>query len=207
MLRTAGHRHGFTLVEVLIVLGLLALLSGSMFGFLWNLHRQRDRLIAMGEDEQAGGVVIERIENDIYCSIAGGRGGAGIQGSATSLRILTRGVWASAEAGGRPLGEALGDVQGTQLAFGGGVLSASRWTGAGGSGEAEVVSGRIAACRFRYFDGREWKESFDSQAAGRLPAAVEVCLWFGDAAPGRAPDRRRVIPIPDGPRAAWGDSP
>ncbi len=203
MVRHTHVRRGFTLMEVLIVLGLLVLLSGSMFGFLWNLSQNRDRLIAMGKDEQAGGVVIERIENDLLCGVASGGGVAGIEGDAARLRILTRGVWAPVEADGAVAATALGDLQGTELTFNGGTLKASRWIGSGGSGEAEVVSGRIAGCRFRYFDGREWKESFDSQAVGRLPAAVEVSLWFGDAVAGRAPDRRRVVTVPDGPQAAW----
>jgi hypothetical protein len=191
-------------MEVLIVMGLLLLLSGAMFGFLWNLTAGRDRLIAIGRDEQSGGVVIERVENDLLCGIAGGGGHAGIDGGATRLRMLTRGVWPGADASAG--GKSLGDLQGTELAFNGGSLTASSWVGAAGPGEAEVVSDRIAGCRFRYFDGREWQESFDSQASGRLPAAIEVSLWFGSPAAGRPADRRRVVSVPDGPQAAWKEN-
>jgi prepilin-type N-terminal cleavage/methylation domain-containing protein len=195
-------RRGFSLMEVLIVLSLLVLLSGSMFGFLWNLTRNRDRLISLGRDGQAGGVVIERIENDLFCGIAGSGGVAGVEGDTSRLKILTRGVWMPGEAEGQGA-RALGDLQGTELVFSGGVLRATRWVGGDGGGEAEVVSDRIADCRIRYFDGREWVETFDSQAAGRLPAAVEVSLWFGEGAASRPADRRRVVVVPDGPQAAW----
>lgn len=36
----------------------------------------------------------------------------------------------------------------------------------------------VSALRLRYFDGRSWRDSFDSKAAGDLPVAVEVALWF-----------------------------
>lgn len=196
-------RRGFTLIEVLIVLGLLVMLSGALFGFLWNLTASRDRLIAMGRDEQAGSVVMERVENDLLCGIAGSGGVAGIDGSATRLRVLSRGVWSVSGLDAASGGAALADLQGTELSFSGATLSASRWAGASGSGEAEVVSDRIAGCRFRYFDGREWKENFDSKGMGRLPAAVEVSLWFGSGMQGRAPDRKRIVTVPDGPQAAW----
>src|SRR5699024_8856954 len=103
-------------------------------------------------------------------------------------------------------GKVLGEVQGTEIAFSGGAVRATRWTGASGSGDSEVVSGRFSGCEFRYFDGREWVEQFDSQSAGRLPAAVEVSLWFEGPSEGRTPDRRRVITVPDGPVAAWKES-
>jgi hypothetical protein len=187
-------------------MALLLHLSGAMFGFLWNLTASRDRLISMGRDEQAGGVVIERLENDLLCGIAGSGGAAGIEGGATRLKVLTRAVWPPRGDDGSAPARGLGDLQGTELAFVGGSLTASRWVGARGPGEPEVVSDRIAGCRFRYFDGREWKESFDSGASGRLPAAIEVSLWFGSPPAGRAADRRRVVAVPDGPQAAWKEN-
>ena len=36
--------------------------------------------------------------------------------------------------------------------------------------------------RLRYLDERTWKSSFDSSAMGRLPAAIEVSIWFADGA-------------------------
>jgi hypothetical protein len=69
--------------------------------------------------------------------------------------------------------------------------------------------------RMRYWTDRGWQDSFDSLAAGALPGAVEVALWFGapdgggvggtgeesgarDAAEELGvPDRVRTISVPD----------
>ena len=41
----------------------------------------------------------------------------------------------------------------------------------------ELISTATDELRFRYFDGEEWQESWDSQERGRaLPAAVEITL-------------------------------
>ncbi len=59
------------------------------------------------------------------------------------------------------------------------------------AGPRELRLGRIGTVRFRYYDGREWRDSFDSAALGQLPVAVEIRLWLGapDAPdPGLEPD-------------------
>lgn len=205
--RAGRCRSAFTLFEVLIVIGLLTLLSGSMFGLLWNLGATRDRLIEMGESEQAAGVILERIESDLICAVASAGDAAGVEGSATRVRILTRAAWLPRESGQGRGSAALADLQGTEVSFESGRLTASRWLGSAPAGEAEPVSGRITGCRFRYFDGREWAGSFDSMRAGALPVAIEASLWLVDAPAGRAPDRRRLMVIPDGPAAAWKERP
>lgn len=104
-----------------------------------------------------------------------------------------------------------------------GRLGVKRWLmepGASPPPADAAVSERVRAVRFRYFDGRTWRASFDSLKAGGLPAAIELSLWMSPvqppsaaqasaAAPGRQkaapaqdelgpPDRLRVIAVPDG---------
>jgi len=57
--------------------------------------------------------------------------------------------------------------------------------------------GRFAP-RFRV--GDEWKSEFDSAAAGALPAAVELAVWYG-IEPIGPPDRTRIVAVPDAGRA------
>jgi hypothetical protein len=96
----------------------------------------------------------------------------------------------------------------------------------GADADMDTISSRVQACRFRYFDGRRWVDSFDSGSTGGLPVAIEIVAWFGrvevaeeelmtavapNVASGRAPsgenpvlpdrepDLLRVIIVPDGP--------
>ena len=79
-----------------------------------------------------------------------------------------------------------------------------------------TVATGVAALRFRFFDGEGWSDSFDSSKSGTLPVAIEVGVWSasgGAASTGevgkdigavmRAPDRWRLITVPDGPVAGW----
>jgi hypothetical protein len=62
--------------------------------------------------------------------------------------------------------------------------------------------------RFRYHDGRGWRESFDASRGG-LPAAVEVAIWIRGAEPvaeevpqapePARPSRRMTVHADDGP--------
>ena len=44
--------------------------------------------------------------------------------------------------------------------------------------EAELLAPEVGSVQFRYFDGVEWLESWDSSTEERLPNAVEVTLEF-----------------------------
>lgn len=189
-------RLGFTLLEVLLAIGIISMLTGSVFTFLWNMVDRRDTFSRYAGDEQAGTVLIERIERDVLAGLAGGSGlGTGIKGTDTSLTLLTRGVWlelprsvaagAKDQAGGT--GGVQGDVQGSEYRFDAraGVLEARRWAegtggGNGDGGAFEVVSDHVQRLRFRYYNGRQWVERFDSVAQHGLPVAIEIAIWFGD---------------------------
>jgi hypothetical protein len=66
--------------------------------------------------------------------------------------------------------------------------------------QTELLAPEVVSLQFRYFDGLDWYDEWDSQAAGSLPAAVEVTLGFVYEAPavmGRRPgvstERTRTI--------------
>ena len=170
------RRRAFTLVEVLLALGLVAMLAGSIFGFMWNIVRVRDAMAAESRDVQAGAAVVERIESDVLCGLAGDANvGAGVSGTATSLKVMTRGVAV-------PVGSEVdqGDLQWSEFSFdrAAGTIKARRGK-ARGTAELELVSDHLQWARLRYFDGKVWAESFDSLKSGGLPVAIEVALWFG----------------------------
>ena len=70
-------------------------------------------------------------------------------------------------------------MQASEYQFDSGVFKARRWNIGGSTPELETVCDHVEAVRVRYFDGKEWKASFDSLSAGALPVAVEVAVWFG----------------------------
>ncbi|HRQ72317.1 MAG TPA: hypothetical protein PLU35_04730, partial [Phycisphaerales bacterium] len=130
----------------------------------------------------------------------GGGGGGGGGGDRASVRVVSRGVRPTLN-GGSAAG-ALGDEQGLAVRFdeSSGRVRLRRWSGEDpGAGSDEVVAEGVSALRLRYFDGRSWRDSFDSKSAGDLPVAVEVALWFrrpGDPAP--RPAVEDEAPEPEG---------
>jgi hypothetical protein len=211
---------GFTLFETLLALALVAMLASSIFAFLWNLSDRRAQLDRIAGEERVSGVLMDRIEADLLCGLAGEDGvGAGVKGTGTSLILLTRGVRL-------PTGEqalrASSDLIACEYSFdpASGILKARRWEGGTSAPELEEVSGGLKRVRFRFYDGGAWQNSFDSLSQNGLPAAVEVALWFGETvkpdadkpAPeeketsAAAPDRIRTIIIADGPATPWKEA-
>lgn len=52
---------------------------------------------------------------------------------------------------------------------------------------AQALSPEVSSLQFRYFDGKTWYPTWDSESAGRLPRAVEITLAF-------APSKVRLGP-------------
>lgn len=189
--RHCGARSGFSLIEVIIGIAMLAALSGVLWTFLVDLRRQRDALSERGAALNATEVLFERLEADLAACIAGTQGlGGGIKGTNDEIGLLARGVTAPLRAGGVPAG----DLQGSAFRFeaSSGRLLARRWDALAdaGPGEWEVVGEGFARVRFRYHDGRGWRETF--YASGGLPAAVEAAVWLRGAE--KVPEREQVEP-------------
>lgn len=176
--------RAFTLLEVLLAIGLIGILSGSLFTFLWQVSAQKTAVSQRAMDDQSADAVIERLESALIGAVAADSSGAtGIQGSSTSLKLLARGV-------GLPMKEedrawSAGDLQGVEFRLEGNAIKARRWDAhqsrAGGTvpGTEETVSDHVGAMKLRFFDGQAWADSFDSKEMQGLPVAIEVSLWFG----------------------------
>lgn len=208
------NRRAFTLLEVLIALVLIAAVASSLFAFLGGLTSRAQR-VGEAMDRSTGlEVLFERLEAGLAGSYAvGATGEAGVAGDATKVVVRGHGV-SFASHGGRT---GVGDAIGSELAYD---AASGRLTGRAlgmQPGGVETLAEGIARVRFRYHDGTAWRDTFDSVSAGRLPAAVEVSVWFGEpqapdesgeappptTGPVRSPDRRRVITVPDAPGTTW----
>lgn len=52
----------------------------------------------------------------------------------------------------------------------------------------ELLAPEVVALEFRYFDGQQWQMTWDSEAAGGLPVAVEVAIAIADQRKDRQAD-------------------
>lgn len=192
-------KRAFSLIEVLVALALLGLLSGSLAAFFSSLSSRSAWVGQRAERARAGDVAVERLAAALDGAVVGGAGdGAGVRGDGASVRVLTR----------ASLGPGRSDLAAFTLALRDGALVAE-WADATTvhAISTEAFAG-VGALGVRYYDQGAWRDGFDSAQAGRLPAAVEVSLWFGEAAPAgeddqepgapeRRADRRRVLSLPD----------
>jgi hypothetical protein len=110
-------------------------------------------------------------------------GSAGIRGTSESIDIVSRGVLADLDADASSLAGLTRlridfDAEDPTLSIGRAAASSAV--------TMQPVSERIEFIRFRYHDGQQWSDSFDSSTQGRLPLAVEVSLWFVTALDERA---------------------
>lgn len=210
----AKRRAGFTLFETMVAMALTIVLLGATFLFLFDLGTRRNGLLDRSRSNRGAALLLERLESDLLCTLAGDAGvGAGIKGSRTSISLLTRGVNLDEV----PSGDARNDLCRATFSFeseaGRFVYGRQSIGQQEGTQAVEPIMTGVADAAFRYFDGRNWTYEFDSLAAGELPGAVEVSVWIGKRANAEAgvarpaPDFCRVIGIADGPGAAWKRGP
>jgi len=181
------RRAGFSLFEVLLAIGLIVLMFGAMFGFFWDMLSTRERIMEITHQRRAAATLVERLERDLATCVAGdGIVGAGVAGDGTTLRVLCRSVPVRLAGSGASATASFMDLERSEYRFepAGGAISASRTVVAPGArGRAAPVDdgpfgGTIYRVRFRYHDGRAWRDEFDSLVAGHLPRAVEIAVWF-----------------------------
>lgn len=180
----ASLRAGFSLVEVLVAVALVTALVAAMFGFLRNVIDSRQRVLERTATQRAASVLIDRLEADLAACLVGDAAfGSGLSGDETSISVLTRGLGLSLVDRGEGEAAVLGDLQRAEYRFDGErrVIEARRIEAKAPAAEptsAELLGGTIYKLRFRYHDGSSWRDSFDALKADRLPAAVEVAMWF-----------------------------
>ena len=192
----AGRRRGLTLLEVLIAIALVTLLLGSLFAFFWDMLSIRRHVVAETDRARAVSILVESVERDLLTTVVGDELiGAGVKGDEAGLALLSRAV--PARLAGR---DAFVDLERSAYRFDRerSEITAERSPVAGGGASAPpfALAGAVHHVRFRYHDGARWDDTFDSIARERLPAAVEIAVWF-DPGLDRPPDRVRVIAIPD----------
>lgn len=175
-------RRSFTLLEVLVALGLAAALLSTVFSFYFNVLNTRSRLLDRSEQFRAATTFIDRIEADLLVCVAGSQQlNAGVVGDSTSLTIAARSVAASLAERGLLDPAVYSDLQITEYMFdqSAGRIELSRRTAHDDETEtSEMLTDNVARVRLRYYDGTRWSDSWNSITANVLPHAVEIAIWF-----------------------------
>ena len=165
--------RAFSLVEMMVALLLVVLLAGAVYSFMWSVLDDRARLEKHAGREIGATRLFACIEDDLATCVARTDSGAsGIKGDSGSIGIAKRSVRLDATGA-----EALGDATQSEYRFeaAAGQVVARR----DGGGYEPILTG-VSRVRFRFRQGSEWVEQFDSVAAGGVPSAIEIALWFGE---------------------------
>ncbi|MDG2029597.1 MAG: prepilin-type N-terminal cleavage/methylation domain-containing protein [Phycisphaerales bacterium] len=168
------HR-GFTLIEVLVALGITVVLVGALGLFVDQISSSRSRIRDRSTREAAATTILDAIDDALGTCIARqGDGTSGVVGDELSIEIAFDTTTVQRALGGSP--EAVlvpGDRIAIEFSPGSGRLALAR----DGDSMHELETG-FFAMRLRYHDGRDWLPRWDALEMGGLPWAVECSIWF-----------------------------
>ena len=165
------RRGGFTLLEAMVALGVILLLVGAMTSVVRDVARARDRARLEGMRMQGVNAAFELLGSAADTCFAGD-GESGIQGDAVNIRLTRSGVQARRLFGAGDDASPLTDRESFQLGLEGRDLV----VGEQESGPSSVLIADLAAIRFRYFNGSDWLDSWNSNERG-LPHSIELSIW------------------------------
>ena len=179
------RRRGFTLIEVLVALGITLVLVSSLSLFVSQVSGTRTRVRDRSMREAAATTVLDALDDALGTCIARRSDGtSGITGDEGSISIafdtatVQRAFGASPEQVLSP-----GDLVAIEFSPGSGGFSLAR------DGDSmRELDPRFFATRFRYHDGLAWRSRWDALQMGGLPHAVECSIWFEPWPDGIVPD-------------------
>lgn len=174
--------RGFTLLETLVA---IAIFGGLLFvatSLVRDIGDSRRRTESRMRTIEGATVALDALASRLaVATVSDATGGSGIVGDSTSLRVTGSGVSVRRLAGDSSLSP-LVDRAAIELRLESDGLVISE----DGDDRSTLVPD-LHAVRFRYHDGSEWRDAWDSGADG-LPVAVEARLWFDPWTDGRYPD-------------------
>jgi hypothetical protein len=165
---------------MLVAIGLLVILVGAMFAFLFDMLSARARALETAGRQTAATTLVENLEGDLsVCLVGDATNGAGIEGDNERVRILVRGVPGALAERGSADPDVVGDLQVVEYRHDPWSRRVETRKGPlDEPGDFAPIGAEIARLRFRYHDGSNWLDQFDSLGSGTLPVAVEVMVWF-----------------------------
>ena len=209
-----ASKRGFTLLEVMVGLAIIAALVGALSGFLINLSDARARLTTTVERVECADAVFALVDRALATAVVvDPQFGAGVGGNESTLRIVRSGVGLGQ--GDAPL---FADRERCEVRF---LASAGRIEISRGD-RRDIIDVPVRTIRIRYLSERGWRDAFDSRDDAMFPVGVEISIWFGEDNPqdgdasvdpelgldregsadmlADSPDRRRFFRIAGAPR-------
>ncbi len=168
------HR-GFTLIEVLVALGITVVLVGALGLFVNQISSSRTRIRDRSTREAAATTILDAIDGALGTCIARqGDGTSGVVGDELSIEIAFDTATVQRALGGSPQAVLVpGDRITIEFSPGTGRFALAR----NGDSLRELEAG-FFAMRLRYHDGSDWLSRWDAREMGGLPWAVECSIWF-----------------------------
>ncbi|MEQ8318603.1 MAG: type II secretion system protein [Phycisphaerales bacterium] len=161
--------RGFTMLEVMIAIGILAVLSAALITFTFGLAGRRDRLVREGERSAMLARVLDRVERLAATASHHARHGEDF------FELRGRGIWPAAGRSGVPAGAS--DVTG-RLSFSEDAEEIT-WRETSGSESVELVVTDVEAVYVDHF------EELVTASGSRPP--LRLCIWLAPV------DRQRQV--------------
>ncbi|HEX9594052.1 MAG TPA: type II secretion system protein GspJ [bacterium] len=197
VLPTACHAAaGFTLVEVLVTLGLLVLVMTMVYGSLWSTVDGITRIAGRTDREQAARILLEMMERELRSALLTADDTRlvflGQDGTANNLPA-DRLTWV--QAAHLKLHPSLPETETAEVSYwlesdadGHVVLyrreDATRDGDPEGGGGTYRLSDALLGLDFQYYGPQGWTHEWDSRQANVLPRVVQISLFL----PAESPD-------------------
>ena len=180
--------RGVTLLELLVAIGILSMFLLVASSLVDDVTAARGRTEARLARVEGATIALDLVaERLTFGTVDDAAGGPGIVGDAISLRVTGSGVPLRRLVDGARLSP-LVDRSSLELRLEPDGLALRE-----DDGPWTVVVPGLFAVHFRYHDGEDWRERWDSGVDG-LPVAVELSLWLDPWTEGRRPE---WLPEPD----------
>jgi prepilin-type N-terminal cleavage/methylation domain-containing protein len=204
--------RGFTLLEVLLAIGIVSIIAGSLYASLYIGFKAQRSATAAVAPVRIAALTLEMIRQDVEGALPPNGVLVGPFTGVYSAEFASLGFFSAANVPAP--GEFASDLRHVELlvdtAVDDGKPALYRRVTTNLLPSSETLSRDQVLCRnvtqfsLRYFDGTEWSDSWDSVAYdNQLPLAIEVTLEFNYIADSLRGDERlyrirRVMAVPCG---------
>jgi len=191
--RRAGA--GFTLLEVVLAIGLIVGLMGSAIWFTRHMSNARDKINTKAQEIVSRRSLMQRMTRELRCAMSMPRLGLGIAGEADYMAFVTttvpgRSVWVDRNVLDQPVPpetdiqlityrQAIREDEDGEEYVVGIERTCQKLLDAPEAEEGEniqvaLLTDKLKYLRFAYYDGEEWTRTWTADRG--LPLAVEITL-------------------------------
>ncbi|MBT3200617.1 MAG: hypothetical protein HN350_11950 [Phycisphaerales bacterium] len=196
MMKTPHRRSGFTLLEVVLAIGMIVALMGSAIWFTQHLASARESINTKAQEIVARRSLMRRITKELRCAMNLRRFGIGVEGTADSITFVTtaipgKSVWVDRNILDQPLPpetdirlityrQAIREDEEEGVEYVVGIeRTCQKLLDAPEAEEGEnirvaLITEKLKYLRFTYYDGTEWAKSWRPEQG--VPLAVAVTL-------------------------------